>query len=82
MKTVTIRMSEDILRDLDIYADVFASSRSELIRNWIEDVLYFLKNDILEVDRKRHLVLKRNINIEEIRKDLGKRVKEPWEASD
>ena len=58
MKTVTIRMSEDILRDLDIYADVFASSRSELIRNWIEDVLFLLKKGVLEVDRKRHIVLK------------------------
>ena len=58
MKLVTIRLPEKIVRDLDIYADVYASTRSELIRNWIEDVLFLIKKGVLDVDRKRHIVLK------------------------
>jgi len=58
MRTVTFRISEEILEKLDVWADVFASSRGELIRNWIEDVLKFLHEGVLEMDRKRHLILK------------------------
>ena len=59
MKIVTFRISEDVLKELDDRAKDFATSRGELIRNWIEDILKFLEDGVLEVDMKRHLVLKK-----------------------
>jgi len=58
MRTVTFRISEETLKKLDVWADVFASSRGELIRNWIEDVLKALQKNIVEMDRTRHLIFK------------------------
>ena len=49
------RLSSEVIQKIDVWADVFNSSRSEIMRNWMEDILRFLEKDFLEMNEKRHL---------------------------
>ena len=60
LKVLAFAVSEETFRDLQIWADAFRVVRSEILRNWVEDVLAFLKDGTLEMDdRTRRLQVKK-----------------------
>jgi len=56
-KFVGFWVSSGIKKKLDILADCYSMGLSELMRNWTEDILAWLKDGTLVLDRKRHLAL-------------------------
>ena len=54
---LSIRLSQYLLKQLETYSDCFETTRTELVRNWLEDIFSFLDLNLMEIDRKRHLKL-------------------------